>query len=57
MSGHRARILVNLELEAGAFEQNIEILDLLQSSTMSQEEIARQADHLFDTGPVSQSDH
>lgn len=57
MSGHRARILVNLELEAGAFEQNIEILDLLQSSTMSQEEIARQADNLFDTGPVSQSDH
>ena len=28
-SGHRARILVNLELEAGAFEQNQEVIDLL----------------------------
>lgn len=53
ISGHRARILVNLELEAGAFLQNIEILELLQNSTMSHEEIARQADYLFDNGPAS----
>lgn len=49
-SGHRARLLVNLELEAGVFESNTEILELLQTSTMSQEEVARQADLLFQTG-------
>ena len=27
--GHRSRILVNLELEAGVFEQNQEIIELL----------------------------
>ena len=46
-SGHRARILVNLELEAGVFEQNNEIIELLQTSTMSQNEVGRQADLLF----------
>ena len=40
-SGHRARILVNLELEAGVFEQNNEIIELLQTSTMSQNEVGR----------------
>ena len=49
-SGHRARLLVNLELEAGVFEQNQEIIEMLQSSTMSREEIVRQADLLFQTG-------
>lgn len=47
ISGHRARILVNLELEANVFEQNPEIIDLLQSSTMSTEEVNRQAELLF----------
>ena len=29
ISGHRARILVNLELEAGSFENNQEVIELL----------------------------
>lgn len=29
ISGHRARILVNLELEAGVFEKNQEIIRIL----------------------------
>ena len=41
ISGHRARILVNLELEAGVFEQNKEIINLLQMSSMSAEEVSR----------------
>jgi len=45
--GHRSRILVNLELEAGVFEQNQEILDLVQTSTMSVEDVSRQAEVLF----------
>lgn len=41
ISGHRARILVNLELEAGVFEQSQEIIELLQSSTMTADEVGR----------------
>ena len=48
VSGHRARILVNLELEAGVYEQNAEVIALLKScSSMSAEEITRRADVLF----------
>ena len=55
ISGHRSRILVNLELEAGSFEQNSEIIDLLQGSTMAHDEIGRQADLLFQrSGSIDQ---
>ena len=41
ISGHRARILVNLELEAGSFENNQEIIELLQTMTLSHDELNR----------------
>ena len=47
ISGHRARILVNLELEAGSFENNQEVIELLQTMSISQEELTRQAEALF----------